>query len=91
MECLHENAVYNVEFNRYSDEQGIPRKFSAELTIYCRHCGAQFSFRDPVISNDGMILSATIEPETGMPDMPRETISESLDLRDLFLGKQEEE
>lgn len=91
MECLHENAVYNVEFNRYSDENGVPRLFTADLTIYCRHCGAQFSFIEPSVSGDGLTLSTTIEPETGMPDIPRQTISDSLDLRDLFLGRQEEE
>ncbi len=78
MECRHEDAVYNLEFKRYSDENGIPRKFVADLTIYCRHCGTQFTFKDPVVTDDRLILSSTIEPE--------ERLSDSLDLRDLFLS-----
>ena len=83
MECRHEDAVFNLEFNRFSDEQGIPRKFTADLTIFCRHCGCRFTFADPVISNDQATLSATIAPE--------ERLSETLDLRDLFLQRPDEE
>ncbi len=91
MDCTHEDAVYNLEFNRFSDEKGIPRKFSADLTIFCRHCGAQFAFKDAVVSRNTLTLSTTIEPEIGMPDEVPERISESLDLRDLFLHGQDDE
>ena len=77
MACLHEDAVFNLEFNRFSDEKGVPRMFTADLTILCRHCGARFAFKDPSVSEDKLTLSATIEPE--------ERLSDSLDLKDLFL------
>ena len=83
MACLHENAVYNLEFNRYLDDKGEPRKFTADLTIFCRECGARFSFSEPVISGDGFTLTATIASE--------ERISDSLDLRDLFLNGRNDE
>lgn len=87
MDCKHENAVYNLEFNRFSDEMGIPRLFTCDLTVFCRHCGAQFSFKDPKISYDNLTLSATIEPDDGM----EEKISDALDLKDLFLNGNPEE
>ena len=77
MACKHEDAVYSVEFNRYSDEQGVPRKFTADIAIFCAHCRTQFRLSGPRVSADELTLTADLEP-----DMP---LSDALDLRDLFL------
>ncbi len=69
--CQHEGFHAEVRIARITDP-GQPLRFMADITVRCAACREAFrflgvdaglSFERPMVSVDGLILTAPIEPE----------------------------
>jgi hypothetical protein len=70
--CMHEQLDAHVEISRLVENEANPdnpHAFHADITIWCRACGAKFGFRcpdvgllpdRPAVSPDALILRAPL-------------------------------